>query len=982
MRLERAHAATSRTRVARPDRSRLETPRARTTPGTSRVRSGRDARLDREDLLVGNGFSTVFFFQKAHLGIGRDGESVRVFPKSATFCATLATLEPATVRALSRDPPTPHIRIPCHAQTRATARQTRRSRSFPVAASRGFANLAGDGREDGKTRQFGDESRPGASRLFDEALAKGTSQNPSQNHAKMKTTHAVATHARVALASPNVVPAAAAAAAAAAAGAFLLRRKKGWANADARDPSSSPLVPAATASGEAAWTDPRASPAPRLDIAGDAFSSFAAGEDVKANAARAARLERNASLEAELADLELDLAAFEAALKSGGKALRRATSATSATKTNTETIGIDRDPGRIKKASRPNATTKTTDARRDPVQITPPLFATKKDPSLSLALEDRLFSEKVASSSPSSPFDLPPSASTAWWDVDIDERAYRPAPTRKMKDAELRDAERRREARKKRRVAYFRTNVSVRAASVLVARRAEQDLLTRLAPSSPLDARVFDSRVIGPAAYGVALAALCKEQNLGDVRGEGTFSDVYATEPVDAAGSSGGLENKKKLGDWSFAGDAAPGFDAEPPRFCALLEETNGSRGDVGEEKTYRTARAVIKCSVPFPGAVNGRGVGDGLRVGETEARVLASLPPHENVVRLLAAFLSQERNESYLLLKDAGTNLHAMRERGEVSPKDVRRHARVVLNALAHCHAHGVVHRDVKGGNVLVADESGYPFPRATLIDFGVARHVSVPDTEPASRYGTPGYQAPELLMTDMRRAEKNHELYAKVDVFALGCTLFFLCVGKELFGATPGDDGADEFGARTKTKARAQLAQEMMDETMEKSGAGGTDETVAFESVEEGMVVRRRKSVKNKARDSAAEPDADTNFAAAALARALGRAAERAELESRETEQELDVLMLKSMAEFPGYEPRTPEEVAFVERTYGGGGAPPHRESLAAFVNRKVTPRQPPGFASLIGACLARDPEDRPSAAEALNWPGAWVELDDDAS
>jgi serine/threonine protein kinase len=423
-------------------------------------------------------------------------------------------------------------------------------------------------------------------------------------------------------------------------------------------------------------------------------------------------------------------------------------------------------------------------------------------------------------------------------------------------------------------------------------------------------------------------------------------------------------------------------------------ETTTNTRGEL---KTYRTAEAaVIKCSVPFPGAVNGRRVGDGLRVGETEARVLASLPPHENVVRLLAAFLSEERNESYLLLKDAGTNLHAMRERGEVSPKDIRRYARVVLNALAHVHKHGVVHRDVKGGNVLVADPPGYSdspsdvhsFPRATLIDFGVARHKSVPDTEPASRYGTPGYQAPELLMTDMRLAEENHELYAKVDVFALGCTLFFLCVGKELFGATPGDDGADEFGARTKTKARAQLAQEMMDETMTRSIDGGTDGTdVAFESnesgVEEGMVVRRRKSAKAQ-KLSASEPAADLNFAAAALARALGRAAERAELESRETEQELDVLMLKSMAEFPGYEPRTPEEVAFVERTYGAPAppaAPAHRESLAAFVNRKVTPRQPPGFASLIGACLARDPEDRPSAAEALNWPGAWVELDDDA-
>ena len=928
----------------------------------------------------------VFFFEKAHLGIRRDVRKRSRLSKereknAPLTLATLATLEPKTVRALSRDPPTPHIRIPRNAQTRATARQTTKSRSFQVASSRSFANLAGEKREDEKTRGERDSSRPGASRLFDEARAKGTSQNPSHTHAKAKT-HAVATHAPVALASTNVVPAAAAAAAAA--GVFLLRRKKKWANADpSSDLSSSPLVPAATASGEAAWIDPKASPAPRLDIAGDAFSSFAAGEQ------KTARVEKTTSLEAELADLELDLAAFEAALKSGGKALRRATSATSAPDKGTETTGIDREPGVI--ASRKNATTKTTDARR---AFVPEPNATKKDGF-------RAFGDRLGSPSSSSPvaspsaFDLPPSASTAWWDVDIDERFYRPAPTRKMKDVELREAERRREARKRRRVAYFKTNVSVRAASVLVARRAEQDLLTRLAPSSPLDARVFDSRVIGPAAYGVALAALCKEQNLGDVRGEGTFSDVYATEPATNGSSGKQSSSTKKLGDWSFAGDAAPGFDAEPPRFCALVEETTTT--ERGELKTYRTAEAaVIKCSVPFPGAVNGRRVGDGLRVGETEAFVLASLPPHENVVALLAAFLSEERNESYLLLKDAGTNLHAMRERGEVSPKDIRRYARVVLNALAHVHKHGVVHRDVKGGNVLVADTPGYSdspsdvhsFPRATLIDFGVARHTSVPDTEPASRYGTPGYQAPELLMTDMRLAEENHELYAKVDVFALGCTLFFLCVGKELFGATPGDDGADEFGARTKTKARAQLAQEMMDETMTRSTDGGTDGTdVAFETnesgVEEAMVVRRRKSAKAQ-KLSASEPDAATNFAAAALARALGRAAERAELESRETEQELDVLMLKSMAEFPGYEPRTPEEVAFVERTYGAPAppaAPAHRESLAAFVNRKVTPRQPPGFASLIGACLARDPEDRPSAAEALNWPGAWVELDEDA-
>jgi hypothetical protein len=160
----------------------------------------------------------VFFFEKAHLGIRRDVRKRSRLSKereAPLTLATLATLEPATVRALSRDPPTPHIRIPRNAQTRATARQTTRSRSFQVASSRSFANLAGEKREDGKTRGERDSSRPGASRLFDEARAKGTNVNPSQNHAK---THAVATHAPGALASTNVVPAAAAAAAAAAAG--------------------------------------------------------------------------------------------------------------------------------------------------------------------------------------------------------------------------------------------------------------------------------------------------------------------------------------------------------------------------------------------------------------------------------------------------------------------------------------------------------------------------------------------------------------------------------------------------------------------------------------------------------------------------------------------------------------------------------------------------------------------------------------------
>ena len=59
-------------------------------------------------------------------------------------------------------------------------------------------------------------------------------------------------------------------------------------------------------------------------------------------------------------------------------------------------------------------------------------------------------------------------------------------------------------------------------------------------------------------------------------------------------------------------------------------------------------------------------------------------------------------------------------------------------------------------------------------------------------------------------------------MDVFALGCTLFFLRAGKELFGATPGGDGA-ELGARTKTKARAQATQDAVEAALEKAAGAG---------------------------------------------------------------------------------------------------------------------------------------------------------------
>ena len=467
----------------------------------------------------------------------------------------------------------------------------------------------------------------------------------------------------------------------------------------------------------------------------------------------------------------------------------------------------------------------------------------------------------------------------------------------------------------------------------------------------------------------MALAALCREHALDAVAGEGTFSDVYATRRTEegaekgAEGAEKGAESaSRSFGTWRSGPDD--------------VDQTLRGRcfAPLG-------VPAVLKCSVPFPGVIQGRRVGDGLAIGEVEARVLSAVPPHPNVVKLLAAFLSDERNESYLLLGDAGDNLHAARERGEVSPRDVRRHARSVLRALAHVHAHGVVHRDVKGGNILVGKDGA-----ATLIDFGVARHVSVPDQFPAARYGTPGYQAPELLMTDMRAAERDQGLYQKVDAFAMGCTLFFLCTGRELYGAgsgAGGTDGTHDCGARTKTKNRAMRAQTLVDGAMDGGDGFGANDVDSVRGL-----------AGTNAPAYARSPDGEDALSfgakAAALSPALGgllRArANAAALEDDRRELDVDWKMLASMAEFPGYEPRTEQEISYVQTQYGGmssldamiRAAPAYRESLESFVERKLCPRQPRGFAALVAAMLARDPRERPSAEEALEWPGAWEELD----
>jgi hypothetical protein len=123
------------------------------------------------------------------------------------------------------------------------------------------------------------------------------------------------------------------------------------------------------------------------------------------------------------------------------------------------------------------------------------------------------------------------------------------------------------------------------------------------------------------------------------------------------------------------------------------------------------------------------------------------------------------------------GESLEALLERAPLSPRRAAELVRGVALALAHAHAEGIVHRDVKPGNVLV-DREGAPH----LMDFGLARNEAATArlTATGDVLGTPLYMAPE---------QANGDLGAQgppTDVWALGGVLYRALAGRPPFEAS----------------------------------------------------------------------------------------------------------------------------------------------------------------------------------------------------
>lgn len=158
------------------------------------------------------------------------------------------------------------------------------------------------------------------------------------------------------------------------------------------------------------------------------------------------------------------------------------------------------------------------------------------------------------------------------------------------------------------------------------------------------------------------------------------------------------------------------------------------------------------------------------------EIRAQAKLD-HPNLVRAFDA--GEDGNVHYLVVEYVpGTDLRRLvRTKGKLSVQQAANIIKQSAEGLAHAHERGLIHRDIKPGNILVTGDG-----IAKLSDLGLAYYLN-DNTDPRAGkiVGTADYLSPEQIRTP-------NNITSVCDIYSLGCTLYYAVTGKVPFpGGTP---------------------------------------------------------------------------------------------------------------------------------------------------------------------------------------------------
>ena len=156
------------------------------------------------------------------------------------------------------------------------------------------------------------------------------------------------------------------------------------------------------------------------------------------------------------------------------------------------------------------------------------------------------------------------------------------------------------------------------------------------------------------------------------------------------------------------------------------------------------------------------------------EARVLGRLD-HPNIVRVYN--VDEDQGTVYIAMELlVGEGLNEIAKKRRLPPAEIAELGAVIAEALGYAHSKGVVHRDVKPGNILVR-----PDGKPKITDFGIARIEDSSEhlmTQAGEVLGTPAYMSPEQVLSE--------PVDGRSDIFSLGIILYELCAGERPFGGS----------------------------------------------------------------------------------------------------------------------------------------------------------------------------------------------------
>jgi serine/threonine-protein kinase len=237
----------------------------------------------------------------------------------------------------------------------------------------------------------------------------------------------------------------------------------------------------------------------------------------------------------------------------------------------------------------------------------------------------------------------------------------------------------------------------------------------------------------------------------------------HDTDPLADTATSGSESGTKRRG--VHAGDTLGRYE--------LVEEV----GEGGMATVFRARdkelRRDVAVKVLFPHLTRRSEV---VRRFQREARAAATLE-HANILRIYDVGGDGD-DPPYIVMEliRGRSLLGELEQRGAMLAEVVACLGAVLADALGAAHKAGIIHRDVKPANVMIAGDG-----RVLLADFGVARLETEDSlvTKTGALLGTPAYMPPEQAVGDTATA--------KSDLYALGATLYQLATGALPYGGSP---------------------------------------------------------------------------------------------------------------------------------------------------------------------------------------------------